>query len=387
VHFLRTNRHASAIITAALLVVIGVVVGLTRHDPGDKTGVVLRADQQALQPAPTVTVPGDIVGRTPTANGGEPAPMTLGKFGAPIHAPSGSRSGGTSGGAGGGGVTDTTSRATSATTSTTTIGSTGAFGAGRIAYTASATVWTVNADGGDVARLATPAYSPAWSPDHRAIAYADADSPGGVLHVATAEDNYALTTGVAKDSQPAWSPDGKTIAFARVDTTQPTEYSEIWLVNRDATNTRQVTHLPCFNREPSWSPDGKKLVFWSSSDHCTAGPGQGNYELYVINVDGSGLKRLGTTANSGAPAWSPDGKSIAFSCDGYGGVGFEICVMNADGTNAHRITNLSGDQADPAWSPDGKALAFVNGGSLWTMKSDGSAAKQLVAGAVSPAWY
>jgi TolB protein len=394
VHFLRTNRHASAVITAVVLIVLGVVIGLTRHDPGDKGGTVLRADEQALAPSPTITVPGDVVGRTPTADAPAHPDMTIGSLGSPIHAPGGvhkSGNGHTSSGDGGGGSETPTTSGSSHTT-TTLAASTGAFGPGRIAYAVNGTVWTVDTDGSDPARVTSPAYSPAWSPDHKAIAYADADSPGGVLHVVTADDNYPLSTGVAKDSQPAWSADGKQIAFARVDTSQPTEYSEIWLVNRDGTNMRPLTHMACFNRDPSWSPDGKKLVFWSSSDHCTPGPGQGNYELYTINADGTGLKRLLTATNSGAPAWSPDGKTIAFAGDNCNhdgsGAGFEICVItNLDPTTAHRITNLSGDQADPAWSPDGKSLAFVNGGAIWTMKSDGSSPKQFIGGALTPAWY
>ena len=394
-HFLRTSRHASAVITAAVLVIVGVVIGMTRHDPGDRGGVVLRADEQALQPSPTVTVPGDVVGHTPTL--GQPAEHPNMTVPGGIHVPGAVHGGGRSTGSGGstggsdgqgdnGGSTATTT-GSQGDGPTTTVARSGAFVSGRIAYSASGTVWTVNPDGSGPARVATPAYFPAWSPDHRAIAYADSDNPGGTLRVATANDNYALTTGVAKDGQPAWSPDGKQLTFARVDTTQPTEYSEIWAVNRDGTNLRQLTHLLCFNRDPSWSPDGKKIVFWSSSDHCTPGAGQGNYELYVFDVATGLVSRLNTLPNSGEPAWSPDGKSIAFSCDGYGGVGFEICVMNADGTNAHRITNLSGDQTAPAWSPDGKSIVFVSDGSIATMSANGSNVHSLVNGAVQPAWY
>jgi hypothetical protein len=392
VHFLRTNRHASAIITAVVLVVVGVVLGLTRHDPGDHGGVVLRADQQALQPSPTVTVPGDIVGRTPTVDQPSHPPLTLGNLNSPIHTPGPVHGGHSSGGdtnSGGDGGGDTTATTTGSHTTTTVVRS-GAFVAGRIAYSASGTIWSVNPDGTEPGRLASPGYFPAWSPDHSAVAYSDSDNPGGTLYVATASDAYPVTTGVAKDSHPAWSPDAKQITFARIDLSQnqqSSEYSEIWAVNRDGTNVRQLTHLPCLSSDPSWSPDGKKIVFWSSTDHCSPGPGFGNYELYTINVDGSGLKRLGTTPNSGAPAWSPDGKTIAFSCDGYSGVGVEVCVMNADGTNAHRITNLSGDQTDPAWSPDGKSIAFINGGALWTMRADGSNGKQIAANGAAPAWY
>jgi TolB protein len=386
VHFIRNNRHASAIITAVVLVAVGIVVGVTRHDPGDRGGVELRADQQSLQPTPTATVPSDVVGHTPAA-GSDPGatPLTIGKLGAPIHAPASSShgSGRTSTGSTDESPATTTVTHGSGDPTATTAASGNAFLPGRIAYSASGAVWTINPDGSDPRKVTAPGFFPAWSPDHAAIAYADADSPGGGLHVATAKGDYGLTTGVVDDSQPAWSPDGKKIAFARIDNTNP-QYSEIWVINRDGSGTTQLTHLPCLNRDPAWSPDGKTVAFWSSSGDCA----NGKYALYSLDLaTGATTPFNPPTTNSGAPSWSPDGKTIAFSSDGDGGVGFEICAMNADGSNRHRITNLSGDDTDPAWSPDAKRLVFARDGGIYTMTATGSTRTLLVSGAIQPAWY
>ena len=112
---------------------------------------------------------------------------------------------------------------------------------------------------------------------------------------------------------------------------------------------------------------------------------------YLYDVATDAVTRLDPehTSNAGAPAWSPDSKTLAYACDGEGGVGFEICKISADGKTKVRITNVSGDDTDPSWSPDGTRIAFRsdrNEGGIFTMKPDGSDVKLLVAGGVQPNW-
>jgi hypothetical protein len=382
--FLRNNRYASSIITMVLLILVGVFVAVTRDDTSKRPGVVLRADEQALQPQETVSPNAAVpqVLRTPPPTG---TPPTLGRIGTPIRPvprPSGS--------SGGGGSTATTGAAAGPTTTTTI--KTSAFAANRIAYSAGGSMWTVNPDGLDPRSIGVSGFFPTWSPDHKAIAYTDADSPGGALWIVNANgERFGVTTGVVQDAQPTWSPDGTKLAFARIDNTASEGYSSLWVINRDGSNLHKIATSACFNRDPSWSPDGTKIAFWSSRDHCDEGePDYGQYELYVLTATNpTQPTRLGTATNSGVPAWSPDGKTIAFASDGYGGLGTEIVLIGADGNLPRRITNINGDDTYPAWSPDGTRLAFRSDrseGGIFTMRTDGSDVQLVVAGAYQPSW-
>ncbi len=95
------------------------------------------------------------------------------------------------------------------------------------------------------------------------------------------------------------------------------------------------------------------IVFRSERDH-------GNYEIYTMKNDGSGIKRL--TNNQfyeTSPVWAPDGKQIAISRDVKKG-DFDIIIMNADGSMQRNLTNHPDQDMDPAWSPDGRQIAFTS---------------------------
>ena len=95
-----------------------------------------------------------------------------------------------------------------------------------------------------------------------------------------------------------------------------------------------------------------------------------NGGLYVVNVDGSGKQHL-TSARYSTPAWSPDGGKIAF------GVGSNVWVMNADGSEPLNLTPQPGADSDPVWSPDGRRIAFVRDNDIWLMNADGSGQRRL----------
>lgn len=129
---------------------------------------------------------------------------------------------------------------------------------------------------------------------------------------------------------------------------------------------------------PAWSPEGKKIAFTSNRD--------GAGDIYVMNSDGGGVTRLTfTAAKEGSSTWSPDGEKIAFDSERDGNS--EIYIMNSDGSNQTRLTfNPATDAGPVSFSPDGERIAFArngNGGAavfnfdIHTMNVDGSDVKQL----------
>jgi Tol biopolymer transport system component len=126
----------------------------------------------------------------------------------------------------------------------------------------------------------------------------------------------------------------------------------------------------------------------------------GDYALYGMNADGSRIKRLSRGEEGGAsspaklyfqdePAWSRDGRRIAFTSKRDGPV--HIFVMRADGSGTRRVTSSKEDDSHPTWSPDGRWIAFARGrsGDLWRVHPDGSGLQRIdkdPASESAPAW-
>lgn len=126
---------------------------------------------------------------------------------------------------------------------------------------------------------------------------------------------------------------------------------ELYLINSDGSHLRRLTHNAANDLWPAWSPDGKEIAFVSDRE--------GNLEIYVIAADGSNVKNLSANPSDDAfPTWSPNGRRIAFASK-RAGIS-EIYIMDADGSHVKRVTHNGIDASDLAWSPDGESIAFVS---------------------------
>jgi dipeptidyl aminopeptidase/acylaminoacyl peptidase len=151
---------------------------------------------------------------------------------------------------------------------------------------------------------------------------------------------------------------------------------EIYSMNPDGENWKQLTRDEAQDLQPRWSPDRSKIAFVSMRDNDLM-------NIYTMSVDGGNLRRL-TTENSAHheyPAWSPDGRYIAYVSDTTGN--YEIYIMDADGSNPRRLTETEDYEYAPVWSPDGRSIVFQRelpsfANKIFTMNTDGSGQRQLI---------
>jgi TolB protein len=182
---------------------------------------------------------------------------------------------------------------------------------------------------------------------------------------------------------PAWSPDGKWIAFAS-NRSRPRQEnaSEIYVMRVNGTALRRVTRNHLADFQPAWAPDGKRLILQTD----------GGRGIAVINVNGTGFRRL-TDDGEAVPAWSPDGKTIAFALGTSRGgdtATYGIWLMNPNGSGQRQLTfppqhpdggSLNGSDSMPEWSPDGGQIAFTRRyrgrNDIYTLRVDGSGLRRL----------
>jgi TolB protein len=218
-------------------------------------------------------------------------------------------------------------------------------------------IYTMNIDGGDVTRLTTdPAeeHSPTWSPDGSMIAFNSDRSGSDQIWRSNVEPGnwgYNLTQ-LTQDTAHnrvnnfiCWSPDGRWIAFeADRDRDDP----EIYLANAvDGSNQQRLTFTRALDEVPSWSPDSQQILF-SSDMHDE--PQSGTYDIYIINSDGSDLRRLTDTPGMASYPWmSNDGSKIVYSYqEGREGAP-EVWIMNADGSDPRVLVE---DGSIPRYAPN-----------------------------------
>ena len=261
---------------------------------------------------------------------------------------------------------------------------------GRIFYiTGSQSIRIRNALGGDMQALTVQGNSVSVTQDGQRIAF-DFD---GDVWVANIDEAVNLTnTTDSVEELPSWSPDGNRILYdLRTDSGQGA--LDVFVMNEDGSGVTNLTSdTPDWNDgAPAWSPDGTRIAF--GSDRTGAG------DLYTMASDGSDLVRLTDGVQDTNPRWSPDGQRIVFTRfldPAEGGTDFELFVINSDGTGLTQLTDNGAFRTTHAdWSPDGRwmvvaSLDLTGLGlyDLYMMRSDGTDLIRLTfsEGAGLPRW-
>jgi TolB protein len=239
----------------------------------------------------------------------------------------------------------------------------------------------MNADGSGFRRLTTEDgirhFYPSLAPDGKSVLYSafreenvyeiyDYDLGDGSVD--------RLTTKIGVADAPEVSPDGKSITFMRWSPTN-NQY-QVWLMDRDGKNPDKIPQV--FGWDPTWSPTGKQILFASKDK-------DGAVQLFVVNVNGKNQHRISNLpAIRGRSDWSSDGQSIVT----YSGEPWhrELYIMNADGSDTRQLTPTGGNSQGPSFSPDGKWVVFTayfdkygddNGCEIYIIRVDGTDLRRL----------
>jgi Tol biopolymer transport system component len=224
----------------------------------------------------------------------------------------------------------------------------------------------------------------AWTVETEA---ASSDVVTTLLPMAAGDEPHVVAGTNERELDPDVSPDGGSVAY-RSNPDPQSDAADIWVVRADGSGATNLTMDPRRNNwSPAWSPDGRRIAFASTRDG-------GRMSIWVMDEDGRNPTRV-TRSHGEYPDWSPDGDRLVYagSADGTGTGPYDLWVVDADGlTDPARITTWAGGDFAPAWSPDGEWIAYqsdvMGRFELWLVRPDGTGARAITPGedGVWPAW-
>lgn len=212
-------------------------------------------------------------------------------------------------------------------------------------------IWIMNADGSNQELLIADALGgglgwPYWSPDGTKIVYSeyhnDYRSDIVIFNINNNEKN-AVVMDFGPNHHPRWSPDGSKILFNH-EVDHSNGYWNLFVVNVDGTDLKQITYGSYHHAYPDWSPDGSKIVV---QRYLADEP-----DIFLMDADGSNEVKL--LDNGAQPKFFPDGKRILFWRSN------NLYSVNIDGTNVVQLTDCPSDMriGESTVSPNGKEIAF-----------------------------
>lgn len=238
-------------------------------------------------------------------------------------------------------------------------------------------VYVANPDGSGMQRVIEEASQPALSPDGQRIAFRRWRSDDrGIEVMNTYGGDQNRLTNFLEDALPSWSPNGQILVF--FSRRESDRKIRIYQVNAAGGSDWELKRGigPVHGEYPTWMPDG-------SIAYRVTWPDQG---LAVMNADGSDDRMIFLDGSATAPAASPDGKYIALMSQRDGN--WEVYRINVDGSGLLRLTDHGANDGLPTWSPDGNTIAFVSDRdgtwAIWAMTSTGQRHRQLFALPGSP---
>lgn len=206
-----------------------------------------------------------------------------------------------------------------------------------------------------------------------AVMLTPAAGAGGSKPLVKVLGEKKITLSEEEDFIPSFSPDGRRIVF----TSYASGNEEIWVMNVDGSDKRQLTHDPRGDWSPAWSPDGTEIIFTSGRS--------GINQIWTMRPDGSDQRPVTTSDNpeiwSRDPSWSADGKRIVFTSNLSGKD--ENWVMDRDGKNWLRHSQGDGEHWHPSFGPTSERILFSSNRSgewgLWMSDLDGNNMVQVAA--------
>jgi Tol biopolymer transport system component len=243
---------------------------------------------------------------------------------------------------------------------------------------------------------ASPRAAVAWSPTGDRLAFVRELGPAfqlaieplhGPAKILPLPSGYVLPVG------PAWLPSGESVLYAA---SLRGSRLKLFSIRSHGGGRRQLTHDNLDDFDPIWSPDGRRIAFargdvsegFSAIERSLHPDSVQRSSLYLMGAYGSHVRRLTRSGVDTMPSWSADGGHIVLAR--RHGLSFDIAIV---ATRTGRIRPLTSGASDPAWSPDGRLIAFAKANTLQVIRPDGVGERTLFRGGTSrsarifhPAW-